>query len=107
MFIHEENESDKSFLEKESGLQLILGKSYSKMDMRETWLKGKRYGFEIGLNYSKPQARIEQLSNNIKNQKHKEFYDKFLKLCQEYNVRISYHPREGMMFEQLKRDHTM
>lgn len=75
--------------------------SYSRTDMRKSFQTGVRVGFEQGIYKSKPENRILQLENICKNNNDKEFYDKFMKLCQEYNIRIEYHPEEGMIFTNL------
>ena len=70
---------------------------YSKTEMRETWYKGIKFGIEIGINNSSIDGQIINIHNNMKNKRHEEFYDKFLKLAHEYNCQIIYHPQNGMV----------
>ena len=104
IYINEDDRKDTSYQDKENVLTLMFGWliKYSKSDMRDAFLNGKRCGFEMGIEYSSNQAQMIQLFENITNPRDKEFYDKFITLCKEYNIRISYHPGKGMMFERLR-----
>lgn len=70
--------------------------TYSQADMRETWFQGIEYGLEMGLNLASLEGQRITINNNMKNPRHKEFYEKFLKLAQEYKCAIQYHPQVGM-----------
>jgi len=103
IYIENDNSKDTSYQDKENFLTLMFGGiKFTQSEVRDAWLNGKRCGFEIGLHYNSNQGQMLQLSNNITNPKDKEFYDKFITLCNEYNIRISYHPEKGMIFEKLK-----
>ena len=103
-YIENDNSKDTSYQDEENFLTLMFGwmMKYDKSEMREAWLNGKKCGFEMGLYYNSNEGQMLQLSNNITNPKDKEFYDKFIALCNEYNIRITYHPQKGMTFEKLK-----
>lgn len=95
---HEEMDGDKSFLEKDSSLQMIFGGTkYSKMEMRETWHRGIRHGIEIGLKRASLEGQKIELTKNTTNEKHKEFITKFYQLADEYGCAIQYHPQFGMV----------
>ena len=94
---HEEMKDDKSFLEKDYGLQVLLGGTkYSKMEMRETFHRGVKLGIEIGLRKGSLEGQRIELRKNSEG-RHKEFIDKFYKLAEEYECAISYHPELGMV----------
>ncbi len=89
---------DTSFKEKESGLSLLFGSTkYSKQEMKETWNRGIKHGIEIGLRKSSLEGQRIELNQNIDNEKHKEFIEKFYKLADEYKCAIQYHPQLGMV----------
>ena len=93
----EEMKGDTSFQEKESGLSLLFGgSSYSKHDMRKTWDLGIKHGIEIGLNRASLEGQKIELNHNTKDDKNKEFLEKFFKLAEEYKCAIQYHPQIGM-----------
>jgi len=92
---------DKSFKNKESFLSLLLqpfGKKYSEQECRKIWESGNRSGFEQGIYYGSPKSQKIQLINNMENENHNKFYKKFLNLCEDHNVRIEYHPNDGLVF---------
>lgn len=69
---------------------------YKQSKVRDIWFKGIRHGVKIGLNRTILQGQIIETQGNITNPRQKEFYDKFLKLAQEYNCAIQWHPDVGM-----------
>lgn len=93
---------DKSFRDRETGIGRLFQKSHSNLDMRRTWELGVKHGFELGIDFAAPKNQIENLFTNSCSEKHIEFRDKFLQLCEEYNTRITYHPVSGMIFQDLK-----
>ena len=99
----EEMYGDTSFQEKESGLSLIFGSKYSQTEMRKTWNLGIKHGIEIGLNRSSLKGQRFELNYNTKEEKQKEFLEKFYKLAEEYNCAIAYHPKVGMCVMDLNR----
>ena len=94
----EEMKDDTSFQEKDSTLNLLFGNNkYSKQEMRETWNRGIKHGIEIGLRKASLEGQKIELNNNITNQNHKEFLEKFYQLANEYKCAIQYHPKYGMI----------
>jgi len=94
----QEMQGDKSFQETESVLGIIFGsKKYTKLDMRETWNSGIKYGIEIGLRKASLEGQKIEVNTNMTNERHKEFIDKFYKLAEEYNCAVQYHPQHGMV----------
>ncbi len=94
----EEMKGDTSFQEKESGLSLLFGtRKYSKQEMRETWDRGIKYGIEIGLRKASLEGQRIELTRNTKDEKHKEFLEKFYQLADEYKCSVQYHPEFGMV----------
>ena len=94
----EEMKGDTSFQEKDSTLNLLFGNNkYSKQEMRETWDRGIKHGIEIGLRKASLEGQKIELNNNITNQNHKEFLEKFYQLANEYKCAIQYHPKYGMI----------
>lgn len=94
----EEMEGDKSFQEKESGLSLLFGtRTYSKVEMRETWDRGIKHGIEIGLRRASLEGQRIELNRNTPEGKQKEFLEKFYQLAEEYKCAIQYHPEVGMV----------
>ena len=100
-YLDDQNKGDTAFTGPGTLMQLFFGGGYSQKEMRDTWFLGIEHGFELGIDYGSPKGRILQLTNNIENENDAEFFKKFLAICQEHNVRITYHPRKGMVFEQL------
>lgn len=98
--------NDKSFHESDSPLSMLFGGTkYNKREMRETWDMGIEHGFELGLEYSSQHGQKLQLHASVENDHQKEFYKKFLKLCVEYKLAISYDTGVGMHFEPLTKEH--
>ena len=94
----EEFTGDTSFQEKETFLNILLGtKSYSKVDMRETWDSGIKLGIETGLRRASVEGQKLELYSNITNAKDKEFLDKFYKLANDYGCSIQYNSNAGGM----------
>ena len=94
----EEMEGDTSFQEKESGLSILFGTNkYSKVEMRETWVRGIKHGIEIGLRKASIEGQKIELNHNTTNEKHKEFIEKFYQLAAEYKCAVQYHPQAGMV----------
>lgn len=92
----EEMEGDTSFQEKESGLEILFGRPYSKVDMREAWHSGVKHGIFIGLQRASLEGQKIELYGNTTNPNHKEFLEKFYKLADEYGCAVHYHPEHGM-----------
>lgn len=84
---------DKSFTEK--GF-LGMTPKYSQSEVREIWFKAMALGIEEGLRLSSLEGQKIGYYGNCKNQRQKEFLDKFYKLSEEYNCGMSYHPTYGM-----------
>ena len=98
----EEMHGDTSFQEKETGLSRIFGKSYTQVDMRDTWNKGIKHGIEIGLHRAGLEGQKIELNSNIKNTRQKSFLDEFYKLAGKYNCAIQYHYIDGMCIIDLQ-----
>lgn len=89
--------TDNSFKEKENVLTLLFGGiKYSQSECREFWFEAMTLGMQEGLRMGSIQGQRIDITNSCKNERHKEFYTKFLKLTEEYNCAIVYHPLEGM-----------
>jgi len=96
--------SDNSFKEKETGLSLFFGgHKYTQSEAREIWFSGIRVGIEEGLRRSSLEGQRIETHRNLTNDRHKEFYEKFLKLAEEYECRIQYHPHLGMCVTDMSR----
>lgn len=94
----EEMQGDTSFQEKGDMFRFIFGSTkYSKQEIREAWDSGIKHGIEIGLRRASLEGQIVELNNNTKSERHKEFLEKFHRLAAEYNCRIQYHPKVGMV----------
>jgi len=91
--IQDVRKNDKSFTEK--GF-LGIPIKYSQSEVREIWFKGIELGMQEGLRIGSLEGQRIDTSLGCKNQRHKEFYEKFLKLSDDYNCAILYHPLEGM-----------
>ena len=95
--MNEQEQSDKSFLEKDSSLSSLFGqKKYTNQEMRETWLRGIRHGVEIGLFKASLEGQKIELQRNTEDESHAEFIRKFYALAEEYGCAIQYHPIHGM-----------
>lgn len=93
-----EMSGDTSFKEKETGLSLLFGgHNYKQSEVREVWNRGIKHGIEIGLHYASLEGQRIELGNNINNERHKEFIEKFYQLAAEYSCYIQYHPQLGMV----------
>lgn len=107
--LFESNRNDNSYNEKVTFIELLLrpfGKKYHKSDMRQAYLAGKEIGFEMAYYLGSPKGQELQLRGNVDKDPdpdHVKFYDKFLDLCNEYNVSIQYHPSYGMTLTQLRK----
>ena len=96
--IQEAKKHDKSFTDK--GLFGIRPK-YSQSEVREIWFSAMALGMNEGLRMGSLEGQRIDISNGCKNKRHKEFYQKFLKLSEEYNCAILFHPLEGMIVSDL------
>lgn len=101
--LEEDNKTDTSFTDNSpsSILEFIFGIKAKQKELRDIWLSGKSHGFEMGIQAACPEVQRLQLMGDS-NKEHKEFYDKFVKLCQEYDISIMYHPLEGMIFTETR-----
>ena len=97
IIFQEEMKGDTSFTEKIAPLGMLFGThKFNQIDMRETWHRGIKYGIEIGLRRASLNGQRIETFKNIENDRQREFYEKFLKLSDEYNCAIYYHPIKGM-----------
>ena len=96
--IQDIKKTDKSFTERGLfGLEI----KYKQSLVRETYLNALAIGMMRGLEIGSVIGQEIDITNNCKNPRHKEFYEKFLKLAKEYNCAIVYHPRVGMKVADL------
>ena len=94
--------TDNSFKEKENVFTLLFGGiKYSQSECREFWFQAMALGMQEGLRMGSIQGQQIDTTKGCKNERHKEFYTKFLKLAEEYNCAIVYHPLEGMVVMDL------
>ena len=91
--MQEARKTDKSFTER--GF-LGIPITYSQLECREFWFQAMQIGMQEGLRMGSLEQQKIDTMNSCKNDRHKEFYTKFLKLAEEYNCAIAYHPIEGM-----------
>jgi hypothetical protein len=103
MFDIERN--DNSFTEKGNVFSSLFGHKYSQGEAREIWFQGIRHGLEIGLRKASIEGQRIEITSNMTNERHKEFYSKFLELANKYNCQIQYHSNHGMMVIDLNRDY--
>lgn len=76
---------------------------YLQSEVREIWFQAMEVGIEKGLYSASLDGQIIDTTNNCKDERHKEFYDKFLELSNKYNCSIQYHPLHGMKVIDTKR----
>ncbi len=89
----EQKKNDTSFTDKSLfGFPI----KYKQSEVREIWFQAMEVGVEMGLIAGTLEGQQIDITNNCKNDRHKEFYTKFLELAQEYKCGIQYHPLNGM-----------
>lgn len=93
---------DNSFNERRGMLELMLDfslfpKRYKRSDVRKIYEQAFEYGIEIGLAEASIDGHIINMGNHIKNDRHREFYDKALALYKEYGVGLQYHYSIGLI----------
>jgi hypothetical protein len=81
---------------------LFGGDKYSRQDLRQAYEGGFHIGYEQGV-YDQSRERRNPLSHleSGMTKEQEEFYNKFLDLCNQYNIRIEY-TNNGMNFYPLK-----
>ena len=77
---------------------------FSQSQVREIWFQGIANGLEEGLRLASLEGQIIEINTNIRNPRHREFFDKFCELSKEYNCAIQYHPLLGMCIIDLSKD---
>lgn len=97
----EKKRNDNSFKEKSF---FGLSPNYSQSEMRDTWFLGIKTGLEEGLFLASLEGQRITINNNIKNERHREFYAKFCELSETYMCAIQYHPEYGMCVIDTKRN---
>lgn len=91
--MQEHKKNDNSFKERSLfGLPI----KYKQSEVREIWFQGIELGIEKGLRLASLEGQRIETNTNMQNQRHKEFYEKFLKLASDYNCCIQYHPMHGI-----------
>jgi hypothetical protein len=78
-------------------------KKYPEQDVRKIWLDGIRHGLEKGLHVASLEGQKIEILANMTNDRHKRFYEDFLKLAGESNCQIQYHPDYGMCIIDLQK----
>jgi hypothetical protein len=73
-----------------------LTPKYNQKTVREIWFQGIEIGMLEGLRIASLDGQRININSNMQNDRHKEFYDEFLKLADKYKCAIQYHPRIGM-----------
>lgn len=102
LFINDFLNHDKSYKERFSPIQFLFTNKHKKDKLRrEGYEVGFHIGFEQSINFNDANRQLIQLHKGINNKNQQEFYDKFLEICELYNIRITYHPKYGMIWEQL------
>lgn len=92
--IMEMKRTDTSFTD--GGFMGMFPPKYTQNEVRKIWFDAISLGMQEGLRMGSIQGQRINISDGCKNERHKEFYTKFLKLAEEYNCAIVYHPLEGM-----------
>jgi hypothetical protein len=91
--IADQRKNDKSFTDKAFfGFPI----KYKQSEVREIWFQAMEVGMEKGLIAGSLEGQRIDTTTNCKNERHKEFYTKFLELAHQYKCAIQYHPLEGM-----------
>jgi len=90
--------TDKSFTEKPSFWELLLGKSnlISQEEAREIWFKGRETGMRDGIHMVNLEGQRIMLDNSPKTRLQNEFLQKHYELCAKYGCAIQFHPEHGM-----------
>lgn len=97
--IQEAKLNDKSFTEKGfMGLPI----KYKQSECRKFWFQAMAIGMNEGIRIASPQGQRIDLYHSCKEERQKEFLDKFYALSAEYNCMIAYHPNDGMCVLDLK-----
>ncbi len=99
--IQNQKQHDTSFTEK--GF-LGIEPKYKQSDVRDIWFRAMALGMQEGLRMGSLEGQKIDITQNCKNERHKEFYKKFLELAEEYKCGIQYHPTIGMCVMDLKRN---
>lgn len=99
--IQEAKKNDNSFTEK--GL-FGTAPTYKQTEVRKIWFQAMSLGMVEGLRMATLDGQKIDLFKNCKEQRHKEFLEKFYKLANEYNCAITFHPLEGMCVIDTKKD---
>jgi hypothetical protein len=95
-------EQDKTYESKGLFGMILNGTNYRNWRKEnEVFANGYASGLEEGLRDS---FNTDKLINGMdfKDERHKEFYDKFLELASNYNCRFTFHPLHGMVLEDLE-----
>jgi hypothetical protein len=94
----QEMKGDTSFREKSTGLELFFGVNYKhKAELKKTREQGIKLGIEIGLRRASLEGQKVEMYQNVKDERQKEFLDKFYALCGEMGFGIQHHPQHGMI----------
>lgn len=96
-FINEVINSDMSF--KPTSIMESLFSNTKKE--RQAYESGMRIGYYQGCYSHSSEGMLFTLHVNITNEIEKAFYNEFIKLCEKYNIGITYHPTEGLKFIRL------
>ena len=98
-----QRQTDNSFKEKSFWFPI----KYTQAEVREIWFAGIKLGIETGLFNASLEGQIIELTNNIENERHREFYDEFIKLVNKYNCGIQYSHNLGMKIIDLIRNNDL
>jgi hypothetical protein len=100
IFIEDHLREDNSFRKRLSGFSLLFGGGKSQQEERKIWKKRGRVknGFFLGQQYANKSYNFSSLID-LNQGLEKEFRDKMIKLCQDYNMEITWHPTEGMIIK--------
>lgn len=93
--IQKAKQTDKAFTDR--GFMNMFPPTYKQHEVREIWFDALALGMNEGLRMATIQGQQIDLTLNCKNQKHRDFLEKFYELSKEYNCAITYHPLKGMM----------
>ena len=95
---------------------IFLKRKFKLKDLSDAWDQGADVGFEQGVHFCSPVRQQQELKESscgcgtngqcslfVNDKPNEEFYDKFYSLCEEYNMKIEYHPNYGLRFTELNK----
>jgi hypothetical protein len=95
--MQEIQETDKSFTEKPTFFDVLLGEHKIPRDeVREIYLRGIQTGLEEGVRMTRLEGQMIMLNESARTRLQDEFLQKFHELCAKYGFVIQFHPDHGL-----------